>query len=428
MGALQSAGAWHEIIVVDDGSADDTGARAAAAGAIVVRHPYNKGNGAAVKTGIRRATGDHVLIIDADGQHKPGDARRLVERLGDYDLVIAARSSSTQATMARRLGNALLNWLASYLTGRKIPDLTSGFRAAQRAELHARVPAPAAEWILDADDDDPGVHQGGLQRGLRADRRGTAAGQVEDQVCARWREVLPHPAEDRHDLQSAPRSSCRSASLTFAAGFLYAVWTIATQSHVTNSSVLLITLSVVIFLVGLVSEQISALQIREPAVGSMPVDRAPDADARFTRMDRRLLAAALLTALALRLVFALGYWIGKPLTHDELEYLHLGHSLAAGQGLRYTPRPTATCRTSGYGRAPLYPAFIAALEWYVRPRRHRQERAHRPGMRWHGGRPAPGDARTTYGRAEGRTRRGLAGRRLPAARLAACGFMLSESL
>src|SRR5512134_2261078 len=116
--ALAAAGPWHEIIVVDDGSQDETAAFAGGAGAIVVRHPYNKGNGAAVKSGIRKATGEYVLIIDGDGQHRPGDARRLVARLGEYDLVIGARSTETQATHARRFGNSALNSLASYLTGR----------------------------------------------------------------------------------------------------------------------------------------------------------------------------------------------------------------------------------------------------------------------------------------------------------------------
>ena len=80
-------------------------------------------------------------------------------------------------------------------------------------------------------------------------------------------------------------------------------------------------------------------------------------------MDRRLLAAALLAALALRLLFALGYWSGRPLTHDELEYLHLGHSLATGQGLHYTSEADQDLPHERYGRAPVYPAFIAALEW-----------------------------------------------------------------
>jgi glycosyltransferase involved in cell wall biosynthesis len=80
---LTAAAPWREIIVVDDGSVDETSARAKDAGATVVRHPYNKGNGAAVKSGIRRATGDYVLIIDGDGQHRAADAQRLVALLGD---------------------------------------------------------------------------------------------------------------------------------------------------------------------------------------------------------------------------------------------------------------------------------------------------------------------------------------------------------
>src|SRR4051812_19941038 len=135
VGILRAAAPWREIIVVDDGSTDGTGERAAAAGATVVRHPYNIGNGAAVKNGIRRASGEYILIVDADGQHPPEEALRIVSRLGDFDLVIGARSTETQATQARRAGNGALNWLASYLTGREIPDLTSGFRGARASGL-----------------------------------------------------------------------------------------------------------------------------------------------------------------------------------------------------------------------------------------------------------------------------------------------------
>ena len=140
---LRAVADWREILVVDDGSRDETAERARTAGARVIRHPYNKGNGAAVKTGIRQATGAFVLIIDADGQHQPADALRLVAHLDTYDLVVGARSAQTQATAFRRVGNAVLNWTASYLTERPIPDLTSGFRAARRI-VPARVPAPAA--------------------------------------------------------------------------------------------------------------------------------------------------------------------------------------------------------------------------------------------------------------------------------------------
>src|SRR6478752_8458469 len=85
---LAAAARWLEILVVDDGSSDDTGAQAGAAGARVIRHPYNKGNGAAVKTGIRQASGTFVLIVDADGQHQPADAIRLVNQLNEFDLVV----------------------------------------------------------------------------------------------------------------------------------------------------------------------------------------------------------------------------------------------------------------------------------------------------------------------------------------------------
>jgi cellulose synthase/poly-beta-1,6-N-acetylglucosamine synthase-like glycosyltransferase len=99
--SLASAGPWHEIIVVDDGSTDGTCTRATSAGATVVRHPYNKGNGAAVKSGIRTSTGEYVLIVDGDGQHPGEDAVRLTERLGEYDLVIGARSVSAATQLWR---------------------------------------------------------------------------------------------------------------------------------------------------------------------------------------------------------------------------------------------------------------------------------------------------------------------------------------
>ena len=256
--ALKAGAPWHEVIVVDDGSTDDTGERAREAGAIVVRHPYNKGNGAAVKSGVRRATGANVLIVDGDGQHRPGDAQRLVSRLGEYDLVIGARSSATQATSARRAGNAALNWLASYLTERQIPDLTSGFRAARR------------ECLLEF------LHL--LPNGFSTPTTTTLA------FLKAGYSVAFEPIEAEQRVGTSKIKLARDGAkfflillkiitifsplkvfvpvsvVTFATGSLYAVWTIWTQSHVTNSSVLLIMLAVVIFLVGLVSEQISALR------------------------------------------------------------------------------------------------------------------------------------------------------------------------
>ena len=118
-------------------------------GARIVRHPYNKGNGAAVKTGIREATGRFVLILDADGQHPPSEAIRLVSHLDTYDLVVGARSSQTQAGATRRMGNAAE-------LDRDLPDRTAnsrshpGFRAARR-ECRSSF-SPAAERLLHADD------------------------------------------------------------------------------------------------------------------------------------------------------------------------------------------------------------------------------------------------------------------------------------
>jgi glycosyltransferase involved in cell wall biosynthesis len=256
--ALQSAGAWREIIVVDDGSTDGTGDRAIAAGAVVVRHPYNKGNGAAVKSGVRRATGRHVLIVDGDGQHRPGDAARLVGRLQEYDLVVGARSASTQATAARRVGNALLNWFASYLTERPIPDLTSGFRAARReclVEFLHLVPngfsTPTTTTLA--------FIKAGYSVAFEPIEAEQRSGKSKIRLArdgAKFFLILLKIVT----IFSPLRIFVPVAAITFGLGSLYAAWTIWSESHVTNSSVLLITLSVVIFLVGLVSEQISALR------------------------------------------------------------------------------------------------------------------------------------------------------------------------
>jgi len=119
-----------EILVIDDGSTDDTPTIARQAGAHVISHPYSQGNGAAIKTGARNASGDILIFMDADGQHKPEDISRLLEKLDDgYDMVVGARKASTHANLFRRFANGFYNRLASAMTGYKIEDLTSGFRA-----------------------------------------------------------------------------------------------------------------------------------------------------------------------------------------------------------------------------------------------------------------------------------------------------------
>ena len=255
---LQAAAAWREIIVVDDGSTDDTGSRAAAAGARLVRHPYNKGNGAAVKTGIRHATGAFVLIADGDGQHQAADAARLVAHLDAYDLVVGARAPATQANSARRIGNAVLNRVASYLTEQPIPDLTSGFRAARRdcllEFLHLlpngfSTPTTTTLAFLKAG---YSVRFEPVNAGRREGVSKIRLGPDGVQFFMILLKVIT--------IFSPLRLFLPISAVAFLVGAAYAMWTIFTQSHVTNSSVLLIVLSVVILLVGLVSEQISSLR------------------------------------------------------------------------------------------------------------------------------------------------------------------------
>ena len=118
-----------EILVVNDGSTDNTGVVAEQSGATVVHHTYNMGNGAAIKTGIRNASGDVIVMLDGDGQHNPQDIPRLLSEIDRHAMVVGARSKSSQTQWHRDLANRVYNLLASYVCGRPIPDLTSGFRA-----------------------------------------------------------------------------------------------------------------------------------------------------------------------------------------------------------------------------------------------------------------------------------------------------------
>jgi glycosyltransferase involved in cell wall biosynthesis len=255
---LRQTARWSEIIVVDDGSVDDTEARAGAAGARVVRHPYNKGNGAAVKSGIRNANTPFIVIVDADGQHRPSDAVRLVSRLGEYDLVVGARAPQTQASLARRVGNAVLNGVAGYLTQQPIPDLTSGFRAARREHLveflHLlpngfSTPTTTTLAFIKAG------YSVRFEPIEAAKRQGTSKIHLGSDGVGFFLILLKVIT-----IYSPLRIFVPISVASFLLGAAYAAWTILTQSHVTNSSVLLIVLSVVIFLVGLISEQISSLR------------------------------------------------------------------------------------------------------------------------------------------------------------------------
>jgi glycosyltransferase involved in cell wall biosynthesis len=256
---LRARAPWREVLVIDDGSDDATGHRAEQAGARVIRHPYNKGNGAAVKTGIRQAAGEFILIVDGDGQHGPEDACRVAARLGDYDLVVGARSAVTQATLTRRFGNALLNRLASYLTGRPVPDLTSGLRGARceclREFLHLlpngfSTPTTTTLAFIRA----------GYNVAFEPIEARARTGRSKLRVArdgAKFFLILLRVIT----IFSPLRIFVPLSALTCALGVAYGIVNFALAGRMPNGAVLLILFAVILFLVGLVSEQISSLRM-----------------------------------------------------------------------------------------------------------------------------------------------------------------------
>lgn len=124
-----------ELLIIDDGSDEVLSLDLLVPWARIIRHSVNMGNGAAIKTGIRNAKGEKCVIMDADGQHLPEDAIKLVEKLDQYVLVVGARDFKTTGTFHRNLANQIYSKLASYTSGAQIPDLTSGIRAFRREEV-----------------------------------------------------------------------------------------------------------------------------------------------------------------------------------------------------------------------------------------------------------------------------------------------------
>lgn len=256
---LKSGFAFAEILVVDDASPDDTAVLAQRAGARVIRHPYNKGNGAAVKTGIRAARAPFVLLMDADGQHDPADVPKLLGPLGEYDLVIGARSSADQS-MVRASGNAVFNALSSWLTGRRIPDLTSGFRAARRDLLLEVIhlfpnrfsyPTTSCLSFLKAGHNVTFVPVEAKERvgtsKIRPVRDGVKFLIIIFKIVT---------------LYSPLRIFAPLAAGSFVLGIAYGLWNVATLGKIPMGSALLIQLAVVVFLFGLISEQIASGQDR----------------------------------------------------------------------------------------------------------------------------------------------------------------------
>jgi glycosyltransferase involved in cell wall biosynthesis len=253
----------HEIIVVDDGFTDDSAALATSAGAFVISRPCNMGNGAAVKTGIRVAKGSIAVLMDGDGQHDPVDIPRLLEKLDNgYDMVVGARGSGSQASWFRMAANTIYNRLASWMTGCRVDDLTSGFRVVRLAKfrefLHLlpngfsyptsstmaffRSAYPVAYVPIIA-----GRRPANSASGIRPLRDGLRFLLIILRIGTLY----------------SPMKIFLPTSLGFfLLGLGYYLYTYSTAGRFTNMSALLLTTSVFVFLIGLVSEQITQLTYR----------------------------------------------------------------------------------------------------------------------------------------------------------------------
>ena len=247
-----------ELLVVDDGSTDNTATIAKDAGARVVTHRTSRGNGAAVKSGIRAAGGQIVVCMDADGQHSPADVPTLLARLAEgYDLVVGARVTSSHANWWRGLANRFYNKLASWMTGHQVEDLTSGFRAVRRARMLEFLP------LL------PNGFSYPTTSTMAFFRAGYGVSYVP--IIAAKREGSSHIRIGRDGVRFlliifkvatlySPLKVFVPASIALSAtGIAYYVYTFATAGRFTNFGMLLLTTAATIFFLGLVSEQITQL-------------------------------------------------------------------------------------------------------------------------------------------------------------------------
>lgn len=249
----------YEVIVVNDGSTDDTAEVARESGAIVYSHPYNVGNGAAVKSGIRIASGEILVLMDGDGQHDPEDIARMIELLPEYDLVVGARPAGQQSSIMRGMGNRILNRLASYVAKFPIQDLTSGFRAV-KADV-----ARKFLYLL------PNTYSYPTSLTLGVLREGWCVYYLPIKTQARKKgksqiRVLRDGAKfimiitKICTLYSPLRIFLPVSFFIFLLGLGYYIFTFMTIGRFTNMSALLLTTSVIIFMMGLVSEQITQMR------------------------------------------------------------------------------------------------------------------------------------------------------------------------
>lgn len=250
-----------ELIVVDDGSSDDTPGLAAALGARVIRSPYSMGNGAAIKRGARAATGDVIVFMDADGQHDASCIPRLLQKLDEgYDMVVGARDWGGQAGVSRGLANTFYNWLASRMTGFAVKDLTSGFRAVRADKFKEFL------HLL------PNGFSYPTTSTMAFFRSAYPVAYIPIPVAKRIGRSHIRPLRDGvrflliifkiATLYSPLKLFAPAAIAFFLTGLGYYGWTFFTEGRFTNMSVLLFSASVIIFLIGLISEQITALTYR----------------------------------------------------------------------------------------------------------------------------------------------------------------------
>jgi glycosyltransferase involved in cell wall biosynthesis len=250
-----------EILVVDDGSTDGTGdiARRIGGRVTVVRHPYNMGNGAGVKTGIRHARGRICLFMDADGQHSPELIGRILSRCDEYDMVVGARDGASHAGLHRRLANGLYDQLASYVTGRRVEDLTSGFRAIRRDVARRFVgllpngysyPTTITLCLMRA-----GFSV--LYEPITAPPR---VGKSKIRLLADGSNFLMVIAKICM-LFSPMKIFLPVSFYLFLMGLGYYGYTFHTEHRFTNMSMLLFSTSVIIFMMGLLAEQIAPMRL-----------------------------------------------------------------------------------------------------------------------------------------------------------------------
>jgi glycosyltransferase involved in cell wall biosynthesis len=247
-----------EILVVDDGSTDNTMQEAIKAGANAWPHPYNIGNGAAVKTGLRCASGRWILLMDADGQHDPADIEKILAHKDRYDMVVGARNSKGQASIHRGLANRSYNLLASYITKFPVEDLTSGFRLVNRETVSSFI------YLL------PNTFSYPTTLTMAYLRSGYSVKYVPIQTKTRQGKSKIKLLQDGTrflliitkiaTLFSPLRVFLPVSGVFFLTGLGYYLYTFATAHRFSNMSALLLSTSVIIFMIGLVSEQITQIR------------------------------------------------------------------------------------------------------------------------------------------------------------------------